>query len=58
MIEELEDPSLQEEIRNLIEQTARRKRKAQLLARAREGHRSLREGPPAADLIREGRDAR
>ncbi len=39
-----------------VRRSAQRRRKAQLLARAREAHRSLEEGPSAADLIREDRD--
>ncbi|MEN6610979.1 MAG: hypothetical protein ABFC24_09050 [Methanoregulaceae archaeon] len=58
IIEEINDPSWQDEIRILIEQSARKKRKAQILARAREAHRFLAEGTPAAESIREDRDAR
>jgi hypothetical protein len=58
MLDELDDPTWQDELRTFIEQSIRRRRKAQLLARAREAHRSLGEGTPAADLIREDRDAR
>lgn len=58
MIDELDDPTWQDELRAFIERSVRRRRKAQLLARAREAHRSLSEGPPAADLIREDRNAR
>jgi len=58
MIDELDDPTWQDEIRTFIERSVRRRRKAQFLARAREAHRSLGEGPSAADLIREDRDAR
>jgi hypothetical protein len=58
IIEEINDPLWQEEIRALIERSARKKRKAQILARAREAHRSLKEGLPAAESIRADRDAR
>jgi hypothetical protein len=58
MIDELDDPAWQDELRTFIEQSVRRRRKARLLARAREARRSLGEGPSAADLIREDRDAR
>lgn len=58
MIDDLDDPAWQDEVRTFIEQSVRRRRKAQLLARAREVHRTLDEGPSAADLIREDRDAR
>jgi len=58
IIEEINDPLWQEEIRTLIEQSARKKRKAQILARAREAHRAQKEGLPAAESIRADRDAR
>jgi len=58
MIDELDDPAWQDEVRTFIERSIQRRRKAQLLARARETHRFLGEGPSAADLIREDRDAR
>ena len=58
IIEEINDPAWQEEVRTLIEKSARKKRKAEILARAREAHRSLKEGSPAAESIREDRDAR
>jgi hypothetical protein len=58
IIEEIKDPLWQEEIRTLIERSARKKRKAQILARAREAHSSLNEGLPAAESIRADRDAR
>jgi predicted secreted protein len=58
MIDEMNDQNWQEEIRALIEQSVKKKRKEHLLARAREGHRTLPAGTPAADSIREDRDAR
>ncbi|MCU0632551.1 MAG: hypothetical protein MUC66_06215 [Methanolinea sp.] len=58
MIDELDDPSWQDEIRALIERLAREKRKAQLLERARKLHKEMKEGPTAAGVIREDRDAR
>jgi hypothetical protein len=58
IIDEIKDPLWQEEIRTLIERSAKKKRKAQILARAREAHRSLKEGLPAAESIRADRDAR
>jgi hypothetical protein len=58
IIDELDDPSWQNEIRTLIERSAREKRKTQILAQAREAHRKGREGAPAAESIREDRDAR
>lgn len=58
IIDELDDPSWQEEIRRLIEQAARRKRKAEILARARDAQNKTGEGSPAAESIRADRDAR
>ena len=58
IIAELDDPSWQEEIRALIERAARQKRKAKLLALAREAHGTTGEGSPAAESIRTDRDAR
>jgi len=58
MIDELDDPSWQDEVRAFIERLARKKRKAQLLERARELHKKMEEGLPAAGIIREDRDAR
>lgn len=58
MIDELNDPSWQDEIRTLIERSAREKRKAQILAQAREAHRKGGAGSCAAESIREDRDAR
>jgi hypothetical protein len=58
IIEEINDPSWQEEIRVLIEQSARKKRKAQLLANVRKAHRFMSKGAPAAESVREDRDAR
>lgn len=58
MIDEMNDQNWQEEIRALIEQSVKKKRKEHLLARAREGHRTLPVGTPAAGCIREDRDAR
>ena len=58
MIDEIPDRSLQEEIRSLVEGAVRRKRKEQLLALARERQHILPAGIPAAQIIREDRDAR
>jgi len=58
MIEEIPDRNLQEEIRTLIEQAVKRKRKEQLLAQARERQQVLPSGMPAAQAVREDRDAR
>jgi hypothetical protein len=57
MIDEIPDRSLQAEIRSLIEGAVRRKRKEQLLALARERQHILPAGNPAAQMIREDRDA-
>jgi hypothetical protein len=58
IIDELDDPTWQEEIRTLIERLARHKRKAEILARARDAHRMAGEGSPAAASIRADRNAR
>jgi len=58
MIDEIPDRNLSEEIRSLIEGAVRRKRKEQLLAQARERQHILPAGIPAAQMIREDRDAR
>ena len=58
IIDELNDPSWQEEIRAVIERSAKAKRKTQILAQAREAHRAGREGSPSAKSIRDDRDAR
>lgn len=58
IIDELDDPSWQDEVRAFIERLAREKRKAQLLERARKLHKEMEEGVPAAGIIREDRDAR
>ena len=58
MIEEMPDQNWQEEIRSLIEQSVKMKRKEQLLAKARENQHGLIAGVPAAQVIREDRDAR
>ena len=56
LIDELDDPTWQDEVHAFIERSVQRRHKAQLLARAREIHRSLEKGSSAADLIREDRD--
>lgn len=53
-----DDPAWRDRGSHLHQQSVRRRRKTRLLERAREVHRSLGEGAPAADLIREDRDAR
>ena len=58
MIEEMPDQNWQEEIRTLIEQSVKKKRKDYLLSRARENLDMQITGMPAAQAIREDRDAR
>ena len=58
MIEEMPEQNWQEEIRTLIEQSVKKKRKEYLLCRARENQHTLISGMPAAQAIREDRDAR
>jgi ribosomal protein L19E len=58
MIEELNDPNMQEEIRILIEHSVRKKRKDQILSRARDRNQALMNGAPSSEYIREDRDAR
>jgi hypothetical protein len=58
MIEEIPDQNLQGEIRTLIEQVVKKKRKEQLLVQARERQKVLPCGMPAAQAVREDRDAR
>lgn len=58
MIEEMPDQNWQEEIRTFIEQSVKKKRKEYLLSRARENQHTLISGMPAAQAIREDRDAR
>ena len=58
MIEEMPDRNWQEEIRTLIEQSVKKRRKEFLLSRARGNQQTLVSGMPAAQAIREDRDAR
>lgn len=58
MIDELPGCGCQEEIRNLIENTVRKKRREQLLARAQTRHDTMSAGMPAVGIIREARDVR
>ena len=58
MIEEMSDQNWQKEIRILIEQSVKKKRKEYLLSPARENQHTLITGIPAAQAIREDRDAR
>jgi hypothetical protein len=58
MIDEMPDMNWQEEIRALVEQSVKKKRKEQLLSKARKNQHTLVAGMPAARAIREDRDAR
>jgi len=58
MIEEMSDQNWPEEIRILIEQSVKKKRKEYLLFRARKNQHMLITGIPAAQGIRRDRDAR
>jgi len=58
MIEEMPDQNWQEEIRTIVEQSVKKKRKDYLLSRARDNQHTLITGMPAAQAIREDRDAR
>jgi len=58
MIEEMPDQNWHAEIRTLIEQSVRKKRKEYLLLQARKNQHTLITGKPAAQAIREERDAR
>ncbi|MDD1676833.1 MAG: hypothetical protein LUQ40_03755 [Methanomicrobiales archaeon] len=57
-MEEMPEYNWQEEITTLIEKTVKKKRREQLLARARELHRQQKKDVSAADILREDRDAR
>jgi hypothetical protein len=58
MIDDMPDQNWQAQIRTLIEQSVKKKRKEYLLTRARENQYTLIQGIPTAELIREDRDAR
>ena len=58
LIEEMPDQNWQEEIRKLVEQSVKKKRKEYLLSRARRNQHMLITGTPSAQAIREDRDAR
>ena len=57
-MEEMGDLDWQEKIRHLIEESVRKERKGEILARAKQVLRDQPAGPSAAALIREDRDAR
>lgn len=58
MMDELPGKELQEEIRALIENTVRMRRREQLLNRALKRQETKMPGMPAAQIIREARDDR
>ena len=58
MIEEMPELNCQQEIRALIEQSIKTKRKDYLLSKARENQHTLIPGMTAEQAIREDRDAR
>jgi cysteine synthase len=58
LMEEMPEYRWQEEITAIVEETVRKKRREQLLAKARMLHPQQRKDRPAAELIREDRDAR
>ena len=58
MMEEMGDLDWQEKIRRLIEESVRKERKSEILARAKQAQCDQPAGPPAADAIRVNRDAR
>ncbi len=58
MIEDMPDQNWQEEIRTLVEKSVKKKRKEYLLSRARDNLHTLINGMPAAQAVREDRDAR
>jgi len=58
LIEEMPDQNWQAEIRTLVEQSVKKKRKEYLLSRARRNQHKLISGMPSAQAIREDRDAR
>jgi len=57
-MEEMGDLDWQEKIRRLIEESVRKERKENILARAKQACHDQPAGPPAAAMIREDRDAR
>lgn len=57
-MEEMGDLDWQEKIRRLIEESVRKERKGEILARAKQAQCDQPAGSPAADAIRENRDAR
>ena len=58
MMDELPGKALQEEIRTLIENTVRMRRREQLLNRALKRQETKKPGMPAARIIREARNDR
>lgn len=58
MMEEMRDINWQEEIRKVVEELVKNKRKERLLAEAKKIRKDMKTDVSASELIREDRDAR
>ena len=58
MMEEMKEINWQEEIRRVVEELVRNKKREKLLAEAREIRKEMKISVSSAELIREDRDAR
>ena len=58
MMEEMKEINWQEEIRRVVEEFVRNKRREKLLAEAKEIRKEMKISVSSAELIREDRDAR
>ena len=58
MMEEMKEINWQEEIRRVVEEVVRNKRREKLLAEAKEIRKEMKISVSSAELIREDRDAR
>ncbi|MHC1583996.1 MAG: hypothetical protein ACXQTM_05135 [Methanosarcinales archaeon] len=58
MMEEMRDINWQEEIRKVVEELVKNKRKERLLAEAKKIRKDMKADVSASELIREDRDAR
>ena len=58
MMEEMRDVNWQEEIRKVVEELVKNKRKERLLAEAKKIRKDMKADVSASELIREDRDAR
>ena len=58
MMEEMKEINWQEEIRRVVEELVRNKRREKLLAEAKEIRKEMKISVSSAELIREDRDAR